>query len=153
MLLNVNPNVNFNPIPNVNINPNKVNVNPNPNVNVNPNCVADARNNKALTRNCNRCNSLKTLADFYESKYTCRSCTSAKVNCLYCPSIVRYDGIRAHIKQQHPDVDLTRGFTINLNQRGNCSDERFVKTQNGEYCSCKYYNFVSFLIIKRNRNK
>ena len=143
-----NVNVNVNPNPNANVNPNpnpnsKVNVNrnPNPKVNVhpNPNVNVNARNNKALTKNCNRCNSLKTLVDFDESKYTCRSCTSAKVNGLYCPSVVRYDGIRAHIKKQHPDVDLPRGFTKNLT-------ERSVNTQNGEICSCKYYHFVSFRI-------
>ena len=42
------------------------------------------------------------------------NCTSAKVNCLYCPSVVRYDGIRAHVKNQHPLVELTRGFSRNL---------------------------------------
>ena len=63
----------------------------------------------------------------------------AKVNCLYCPSVVRYDGIRAHVKKQHPYVELTRGFSRNVNPR------RAI-TQTGEYCSCKYYNFVSFLI-------
>ena len=92
-----------------------------------------------MTRKCNRCDSLKPLTDFHESKKTCRNCTSAKVNCQYCASIVRYDGIRAHVKKQHPDVDLPRGFSENLN-------ERFVNTQTGETCSCKYYNFVSFLI-------
>ena len=70
-----------------------------------------------LTRNCNKCNSVKSLTDFDESKYTCRNCTSAKVNCLYCPSVVRYDGIRAHVKKQHPDVELTRGFTRNSTER------------------------------------
>ena len=71
--------------------------------------------------------------------YTCRNCTSAKVNCLYCPSVVRYDGIRAHVKKQHSDVELTRGFSRNLT-------ERSVITQTGKSCSCKYYNFVPFLI-------
>ena len=52
---------------------------------------------------------------------------------------MRYDGIRAHIKKEHPDVELPRGLTKNLN-------ERSVNTQTGETCSCKYYNFVSFLI-------
>ena len=162
--VNPNPNVNVNPNPNVNVNVNpnpnqKVNVNPNPkvianpnpnvnvnvkpnpkvNVNPNPNVNVNARNNNLLTRKCNRCNSLKPLTDFDESKYTCRSYTSAKVNCLFCPSVVRYDRIRAHIKKQHPDVDLTRGFTKNLT-------ERSVNTQNGENCSCKYYNLATFLI-------
>ena len=95
---------------------------------------------KALTRNCNKCSSVKPLTDFDESNYTCRTCTSAKVNCLYCPSVVRYDGIRAHLKKkQHPDVELTRGISRNLNPRR-------ANTQTAESCSCKYYNFVSFPI-------
>ena len=52
---------------------------------------------------------------------------------------MRYDGIRAHVKKQHPDVDSTRGFSRNLT-------ERSVNTQTMESCSCKNYNFVSFLI-------
>ena len=52
---------------------------------------------------------------------------------------MRYDGIRAHVKKQHPDIELTRGFSRNLT-------ERSVITQTGESCSCKYYNFVLFLI-------
>ena len=116
-------------------------------------------NTKVLTRSCNKCNSVKPLTDFVESKYTCRNCTSAKVNCLYCPSVVRYDGIRAHVKTQYPDVELTRGFIRNLTERSmdprstklplNGSVElvpRSVITQTAECCSCKYYNFVSFLI-------
>ena len=71
--------------------------------------------------------------------YTCKNCTSAKINCLYFPSVVRYDGIRAHVKKQHPNVELTRGFIRNLNPR------RAI-TETGESCSYKYYNFVSFLI-------
>ena len=94
---------------------------------------------KVLTRNCYKCNSVKPLTDFDESEYMCRNCTSAKVNCLYCPSVVRYDGIRAHVKKQYPDVELTRGFSRNLNSRRDI-------TQIGESCSCKYYDFVSFLI-------
>ena len=86
--------------------------------------------NKNLTRKCKRCDSLKPLNDFDESKYTCRSCTSAKVNCLYCPSIVRYDEIRSHIKKQHPGVDIPKGFTRNKN-------ERYFNNQTGESCSCK----------------
>ena len=123
-------------------------------------------NTKVLTRNCNECNSVKPLTDFDESKYTCRNCTSAKVNCLYCPSVVKYDGIRAHVKKQHPDVELTRGFSRILTERS--ADPRPTKLplrgsvklfhrsaelvprsvigQTGESCSCKYYNFVSFLI-------
>ena len=57
---------------------------------------------------------MKPLTDFGESKYTCRSCSSAKVNCPYSASVVRYDGIRAHLKKQHPDVELPRGFSRNL---------------------------------------
>ena len=92
---NPNPSPNPDPNPNPNLNPN---LNPNPNLNLSP---------EVLTRNCNKCNYIKPLTDFDESKYTCRSCTSAKVNCPCCPSVVRYDGIRAHVKKQHPDVELT----------------------------------------------
>ena len=92
-------NSNSDPYPNPNLNPN---INPNLNPNHNP---------EVLIRICNKCNYVKPLTDFDESKYTCRSCTSAKVNCPYCTSVVRYDGIRAHVKKQHPDVELTRGFS------------------------------------------
>ena len=88
--------------------------------------------------------SVKPQTDFDESKYTCRNCTSAKVNCLYCLSYVRYDGIRAQVKKQHPDVELTRRFIRNLTERS--ADPRSVFTQTGESFSCKYYIFVSFLI-------
>ena len=52
---------------------------------------------------------------------------------------MRYYGMRAHVKKQYPDVVLPRGFSRTLN-------ERYVNTQNGETCSCEYYNFLSFLI-------
>ena len=93
---NSNSDPNPNPNPNLNPNPNP-NFNPNPNPNFNP---------EVLIRSCNKCNYVKPLTDFDESKYTCRSCTSAKVNCPYFASVVRYDGIRAHVKKQHPDVDI-----------------------------------------------
>ena len=75
------------------------------------------KNNKNLSRNCNRCYYVKPLTDFDESKCTCRSCTSAKVNCPYCTSVVRYDGIRAHVKKQHPDVDIPKGFSRILSEK------------------------------------
>ena len=81
------------------------NSDPNPNLNL---------SQEVLIRSCNKCNYVKPLTDFDESMYTCSSCTSAKVNCPYCTSVVRYDGIRAHVKKQHPDVELTRGFSRNL---------------------------------------
>ena len=117
-------------------------------------------NTKVLTRSCNKCNSVKPLTDFDGVKYTCRNCTSAKVNCPYCPSVVRYNGIRAHVKKQHPDVELTRGFSRNLTERSVELFHRSVIGQTGESCSCKYYNFVSFLInnginiekVKENKN-
>ena len=141
--------------------------NPNPNPNLNP-------SSEVLTRCCNKCNYIKPLNNFDEGKYTCRGCTSAKVNCPYCTSVVRYDGIRAHVKKQHPGIELTRGFSRNLQSRfpditDRCN--RFAdKTINPSWqspravsplvvnqtedlrssftdsCSCKYYNFVSFLI-------
>ena len=116
-------------------------------------------NTKVLTRNCNKGNYIKPLIDFDESKYTYRNCPSAKVICLYCPSVVRSDGIRAQVRKQHPDVELTRGFSRNLTERS--ADPRSTKlplrgsvelvprsviTQTGESCSCKYYKLVSFFI-------
>ena len=83
---------------------------------------------------------------------------------------MRYDGIRAHVKKQHPKVELTRGFSRNLGStwgtktEGPYTDlgEKTINTeavsplvisQTGDLrssytdsCSCKYYNFVSFLI-------
>ena len=66
---------------------------------------------------------------------------------------MRYDGLRAHVKKQHPDVELTRGYSRNLTERSAKLVPRSVEmvprsviTQTGESCSCKYYNFVSFLI-------
>ena len=135
-------------------------------------------------RNCNKCNYIKPLTDFDESKYTCRSCTSAKVNCPYCASTVRYDAIRAHVKKQHPNVELTKGFSRNLRSRfpdlsgkkqssrtvsplvnkqaedlGTClvnHEQSSLGTMTKSYtdlgtsfadsCSCKYYDFVLFLI-------
>ena len=122
---------------------------------------------EVLTRCCNKCNYIKQLNNFDEGKYTCRSCTSAKVNCPYCTSVVRYDGIRAHVRKQHPDIELTRGFSRNLQSRFPDITDRcnrfadktinpswqspravspLVINQTEESCSCKYYNFVSFLI-------
>ena len=131
---------NSNSDPNPNLNPNP---NPNLNLNLSP---------EVLTRSCNKCNSVKPLTDFDESKYTCRSFTSAKVNCPYCASVVRYDGIRAHVKKQHPDVDIPKGFSRNLSEKTiNLSWQSktvspLVNSQTEESCSCKYYYFVSFLI-------
>ena len=48
--------------------------------------------------------------------------------------------MNAHVKRQHPDVDIPKGFTRNLRSSP-------IISQNEESCSCKYYNFVSFLII------
>ena len=166
---NSDPNPNPNPNPNLNPNPN-----PNPILNPNPNLNLNIRP-EVLIRSCNKCNYVKPLTDFDESKSTCRSCTSAKVNCPYCTSVVRYDGIRAHVKKQHPDVELTRGFSRNLQTdevrgkpgswgtktEGPYTDlsqktinpswqsktvSNLVISQTEESCSCKYYNFVSFLI-------
>ena len=87
------------------------NPNPTPNLIPNPNLNPSS---KVLNRCCNKCNFIKTLNNFDEGKYTCRNCTSAKVSCPYCASVVRYDGIRAHVKKQHPKVELTKGFCTNL---------------------------------------
>ena len=138
--------------------------NPNPNLIPNPNLNPSS---EVLTRCCNKCNYIKPLNNFDEGKYTCRNYTSAKVNCPSCTSVVRYDGIRAHVRKQHPDIELTRGFSRNLQSRfpdltDRCNrfvDETInpswqspravnplVINQTEESCSCKYYNFVSFLI-------
>ena len=79
---------------------------------------------------------------------TSRSCTSAKVNCPYCTSVVRYDGIRAHVKKQHPDVELTIEFSRSLldKRQSPRAVRPLVIFQTEESCSCNYYNFVSFLI-------
>ena len=79
---------------------------------------------------------------------------------------MRYDGIRADVKKQRPDVDIPKGFSRNLRSdevRGKPSSyndlsektinpswqsktvSRLVISQTEESCSCKYYNFVSFL--------
>ena len=131
-----NSNSDPNPNPNPNLNPN---LNPNSNPNFNP---------EVLIRSCNKVNYVKPLTDFDESKYTCRSCTSAKVNCPYCTSVVRYGGIRAHVKKQHPDVELTRGFSRKLldKRQSPRAVNPLVIVQTEESCSCKYYNFLSFLI-------
>ena len=138
--------------------------NPNPNLIPNPDLNPSS---EELTRCCNKCNYIKPLNNFDEGKYTCRSCTSAKVNCPYCTSVVRYDGIRAHVKKQHPDIELTRGFSRNIIDRCNRFADKTInprrqspravsplvinQTENlrssfTDICSCKYYNFVSFLI-------
>ena len=58
--------------------------------------------------------------------------------------------------KQHPDLELTRGFSRNLTERSVELVPRSVKLvtrsvigKTGESCSCKYYNFVSFLINDR----
>ena len=135
---------NSNSDPNPNPNPNLI-PNPNPNLIHNPNLNPSS---EVLTRCCNKCNYIKPLNNFDESKYTCRSCTSARVNCPCCTSVVRYDGIRAHVKKQHPDIELTRGFSRNLGEKtiNTRAVSPLVISQTEEICSCKYYNFVSFLI-------
>ena len=147
---------NSNSDPNSKPNPNLI-PNPNPNLIPNPNLNPSS---EVLTRCCNKCNYIKPLNNFDEGKYTCRSCTSAKVNCPYCTSVVRYDGIRANVKKQHPDIELTRGFSRNITDRCNRFADKIINpswqspravnplviNQTEESCSCKYYNFVSFLI-------
>ena len=154
---------NSNSDPNPNPNPNLI-PNPNPNLIPNPNLNPSS---EVLTRCCKKCNYIKLLNNFDEGKYTCRRCTSAKVNCPYCTSVVRYDGIRAHVKKQHPDIELTRGFSRNITDRCNRFAEKTInhswqspravnplvinqtedlRSSFTDSCSCKYYNFVSFLI-------
>ena len=65
---------------------------------------------------------------------------------------MRYDGIRAHVRKQHPDVDIPKGFSRNLTEKTINSSWQsntvspIVISQTEESYSCKYYNFVSFLI-------
>ena len=72
-----------------------------------------------------------------------------KVSCLYCPSVVRYDGLNAHVKRQHPDVDIPKGFTRNFPNNGVRASKTEglytdpqsgytnpIITLNGESCSC-----------------
>ena len=74
--------------------------------------------------------------------------------------------MRAHVKKQHPDVDIPKGFSRNLQTdevRGKPSSytdlsektinpswqsktvSTLVISQTEESCSCKYYNFVSYI--------
>ena len=130
------------------------------NSNSDPNLPNPNPSSEVIARCCNKCNFIKTLNNFDEGKYTCTNCTSAKVSCPYCASVVRYDGIQAPVKKQHPDVELTRGFSRNLGQKTinpswhskTVSPLHISQTEESCWCnktevtSCKYYKFVSFLI-------
>ena len=73
---------------------------------------------------------------------------------------MRYDGIRAHVKKQRADIELTRGCSRKITDRCNRFADKTINpswqspravtplviNQTEESCSCKYYNFVSFLI-------
>ena len=72
---------------------------------------------------------------------------------------MRYDGIRAHVKKKHPDVDIPKGFIRNLQSSYTYLSKKTINpswqsktvsplviSQTEESCSCKYYKFVSFLI-------
>ena len=79
---------------------------------------------------------------------------------------MRYDGTRAHVKKQHPDVDIPKGFSRNLSEKTikpswqSKTVSPFVISQTEESCLRKYYNFVSILInnvlniekVKKNIN-
>ena len=72
--------------------------------------------------------------------------------------------MNAHVKRQRPDVDIIKGFTRNLSNNGvgvslvtpteteglytdpQSGYTNPIITENGENCSFKCYNFVSFLI-------
>ena len=54
--------------------------------------------------------------------------------------------MNAHLKRQHLDVDIPKGFTRKLQSSYTDLTPNPIITQNEESCSCKYYNFVSFLI-------
>ena len=61
-------------------------------------------------------------------------------------------GLFTDVKKQHPDVELPRGFSRNLSEKTinpswqSKTVSPLVISQTEESCSCKYYNFVSFLI-------
>ena len=65
---------------------------------------------------------------------------------------MRFDGIRAHVKKQHPDVDIPKGFSRNLSEKTinpswqSKTVSPLVISQTEEICSCKNYNSGSFLI-------
>ena len=63
----------------------------------------------------NKCKLYKSQLYFDINKYTCKDCNAIQVNCEYCSSSVRFSGLRAHIKKQHPHIDLSRGFLISMN--------------------------------------
>ena len=96
---NSNSNSNSNPSSNSssNLNSNSIsNSNPSSsslydyNSNSDPNLIPNPNpSSEVLTKCCNKCNFIKTLNHFDEGKYTCRNCTSAKVSCPYCASVVR----------------------------------------------------------------
>ena len=65
--------------------------------------------------------------------------------------------MNAHVKRQHPDMDIPKRLTRNLPKNGVRASlvtptkteglyTDLINTQNEEICACKYYNFVSFLI-------
>ena len=72
--------------------------------------------------------------------------------------------MNAHVKRQQPNVDIPKGFTRKLPNNGVSAGlvtptkteglytdpqsgyTNPIITLNGEGCSCKYYNFVSFPI-------
>ena len=54
--------------------------------------------------------------------------------------------MNAHVKRQHPDVDIPKGFTRNLRSSYTDLAPNPIITQNEENCSCEYYNLVSFLL-------
>ena len=59
---------------------------------------------------------------------------------------MRYDGVRAHVKKQHPDVDIPKGFSRSLLDKRQIprAVSPLVIVQTEESCSCKYDTFVSF---------
>ena len=54
--------------------------------------------------------------------------------------------MNAHVNRQHPDVDIPKVFTRSLRSRYTDLTPNPIITQNEESCSCKYFNFLSFLI-------
>ena len=51
---------------------------------------------------------MKQITSFDKKKSICKECSSKKVNCEYCSSIIRFSGLKSHIKSSHKDIDLAK---------------------------------------------
>ena len=58
---------------------------------------------------CNKCTVLKQIKCFRKKNSICKEFNSTEVKCEYCPSIIRFSGLRNHIKNCHKNIDMTKG--------------------------------------------